>query len=162
MCCPFSRTSCTAAWQRRSRARRRGAAHCHAHCRPRRARRRLARAGPGRPAGRVRGAPGIWQAAPATHATRARRATAHVDRGVTVPSALDADIEAVLVTADEIAQKTTELAKTIDADYADREPLLVGVLKGAVMFMSDLARALSRPSAMEFMAVSSYGSAAKS
>jgi hypoxanthine phosphoribosyltransferase len=75
-----------------------------------------------------------------------------------VPSALDADIEAVLVTADEIAQKTTELAKTIDADYADREPLLVGVLKGAAMFMSDLALALERPSTMEFMAVSSYGS----
>jgi len=72
---------------------------------------------------------------------------------VTVPSALDADIEAVLVTADEIAQKTTELAKTIDADYADREPLLVGVLKGAAMFMSDLALALERPSTMEFMAV---------
>ncbi len=75
-----------------------------------------------------------------------------------MPSALDADIDAVLVTADEIAQKTTELAKTIDADYADREPLLVGVLKGAAMFMSDLALALERPSTMEFMAVSSYGS----
>ncbi|HYU03966.1 MAG TPA: hypothetical protein VEL02_09000 [Jatrophihabitantaceae bacterium] len=71
-----------------------------------------------------------------------------------MPSALDADIDAVLVTADEIAQKTTELAKTIDADYADREPLLVGVLKGAAMFMSDLALALERPSTMEFMAVS--------
>ena len=46
----------------------------------------------------------------------------------------------------------------IDADYAGRELLLVGVLKGAAMFMSDLARALDRPSTMEFMAVSSYGS----
>ncbi|MGH8961847.1 MAG: hypoxanthine phosphoribosyltransferase [Jatrophihabitantaceae bacterium] len=75
---------------------------------------------------------------------------------------MDADIEAVVVTADEIQQKTAELAKVIDADYSDREPLLVGVLKGAVMFMSDLARALDRPSTMEFMAVSSYGSSTTS
>jgi hypoxanthine phosphoribosyltransferase len=77
-------------------------------------------------------------------------------------SELDADIEAVVVSADEIREKISELAKEIDADYADREPLLVGVLKGAAMFMSDLARALERPSTMEFMAVSSYGSATTS
>ena len=77
-------------------------------------------------------------------------------------SALDHDIEAVLVTAEQIRAKTAELAAAIDADYADREPLLVGVLKGAVMFMSDLARALHRPSTMEFMAVSSYGSSTTS
>jgi hypoxanthine phosphoribosyltransferase len=77
-------------------------------------------------------------------------------------SELDADIEAVVVTADEIRDKITQLAKEIDADYSDREPMLVGVLKGAAMFMSDLARALDRPSTMEFMAVSSYGSSTKS
>ena len=77
-------------------------------------------------------------------------------------SVLDADIDDVLVTAEQIPAKITELAKQIDADYADREPLLVGVLKGAVMFMSDLARALDRPSTMEFMAVSSYGSSTTS
>jgi hypoxanthine phosphoribosyltransferase len=75
---------------------------------------------------------------------------------------LDADIEAVIVTADDIKDKIAELAKEIDADYSDREPLLVGVLKGAAMFMSDLARALERPSTMEFMAVSSYGSSTTS
>ena len=58
-------------------------------------------------------------------------------------SVLDADIDAVVVTADQIRAKITELAKQIDRDYADREPLLVGVLKGAVMFMSDLARRCS-------------------
>jgi hypoxanthine phosphoribosyltransferase len=79
-----------------------------------------------------------------------------------MPSVLDDDIEAVIVTADQIAEKTAELAKVIDADYADREPLLVGVLKGAAMFMSDLALALERPSTMEFMAVSSYGSSTTS
>ncbi|MDT4938666.1 MAG: hypoxanthine phosphoribosyltransferase [Pseudonocardiales bacterium] len=77
-------------------------------------------------------------------------------------SVLDADIEAVIVTADDIKDKIAELAKEIDADYSDREPLLVGVLKGAAMFMSDLARALERPSTMEFMAVSSYGSSTTS
>jgi hypoxanthine phosphoribosyltransferase len=77
-------------------------------------------------------------------------------------SALDADIDAVLISADDIRDKIAELAKEIDADYADREPVLVGVLKGAAMFMSDLARALERPSTMEFMAVSSYGSSTTS
>jgi hypoxanthine phosphoribosyltransferase len=77
-------------------------------------------------------------------------------------SPLDADIEDILVTAEQINARTAELAKQIDVDFSDREPLLVGVLKGAVMFMSDLARALERPSTMEFMAVSSYGSATTS
>jgi hypoxanthine phosphoribosyltransferase len=77
-------------------------------------------------------------------------------------SVLDADIEEVLVTAEEIRIRTAEMAEAIDADYADREPLLVGVLKGAAIFMSDLARAVSRPSTMEFMAVSSYGSSTTS
>ncbi len=77
-------------------------------------------------------------------------------------SELDADIEAVLVPAHDIAARITQLAGEIDADYAGREPLLVGVLKGAAMFMSDLARALQRPSTMEFMAVSSYGSSTTS
>jgi hypoxanthine phosphoribosyltransferase len=77
-------------------------------------------------------------------------------------STLDADIEAIVVTADEIAGRIAKISDEIDADYSDREPLLVGVLKGAVMFMSDLARALDRPSTMEFMAVSSYGSSTTS
>jgi hypoxanthine phosphoribosyltransferase len=77
-------------------------------------------------------------------------------------SELDADIDEVLVRAEQIEEQIARLAKQIDDDYADREPLLVGVLKGAVMFMSDLARALNRPSTMEFMAVSSYGSGTKS
>ncbi len=74
----------------------------------------------------------------------------------------DGDIETVVVSEREIRDKITELAARIDADYSDRELLLVGVLKGAVMFMSDLARALTRPVELEFMAVSSYGSATSS
>ncbi|SNQ46926.1 tRNA(Ile)-lysidine synthase [Frankia canadensis] len=72
------------------------------------------------------------------------------------------DIDEVLVTADEIAAKIRELAARVDADYAGREILLVGVLKGAVMVMADLSRALSVPLTMEFMAVSSYGSSTSS
>ena len=62
----------------------------------------------------------------------------------------------------DIATRVRELAAQVDADYAGREILLVGVLKGAVMFMADFARALRTPVSMEFMAVSSYGSSTSS
>ncbi|MGY1840087.1 hypoxanthine phosphoribosyltransferase [Modestobacter sp. SYSU DS0903] len=68
----------------------------------------------------------------------------------------------VLLSAQQIEDRIEELAAEIAADYAGREVLLVGVLKGAVMFMSDFARALRLPTQMEFMAVSSYGSATSS
>jgi hypoxanthine phosphoribosyltransferase len=74
----------------------------------------------------------------------------------------DGDIDTVVVSEQQIRDKISELARKIDADYADREIMLVGVLKGAVMFMSDLARALCRPVELEFMAVTSYGSATSS
>jgi len=64
----------------------------------------------------------------------------------------------VLVSSEQISEKIAELAARIDADYAGREVMLVGVLKGAVMVMADLARAITTPISMEFMAVSSYGS----
>jgi hypoxanthine phosphoribosyltransferase len=74
-----------------------------------------------------------------------------------------ADIEKVLVSAEDIQSKIGQLAKEIDAEYAGREVLLVGVLKGACMVMADLARALtSTMVTMDFMAVSSYGSATSS
>jgi hypoxanthine phosphoribosyltransferase len=79
-----------------------------------------------------------------------------------VPADLHPDVEAVLVSQEQIADKIAELAKQIDADYGGREVVLVGVLKGAVMMMADLARALTVPVSMEFMAVSSYGSATSS
>ena len=71
-------------------------------------------------------------------------------------------VDRVLITEEQIAARIAELARAIDDDYAGREVLLVGVLKGAVMVMADLARALRTPVAMEFMAVSSYGSATSS
>jgi hypoxanthine phosphoribosyltransferase len=78
------------------------------------------------------------------------------------PADLHPDIEAVLVSQSQIAEKIVELAAKIGADYAGREVVLVGVLKGAVMVMADLARALKLPVSMEFMAVSSYGSSTSS
>ena len=72
------------------------------------------------------------------------------------------DIDHVLLSEEKIQAKIAELADRIATDYAGREVLLVGVLKGAVLFMSDFARALQLPTQMEFMAVSSYGSATSS
>jgi hypoxanthine phosphoribosyltransferase len=81
----------------------------------------------------------------------------------------DGDIASTLVTEQAIRDKTAELAEQIGRDYAEDihanpagDLLLVGVLKGAVMFMTDLARALPVPVQLEFMAVSSYGSATSS
>ena len=83
---------------------------------------------------------------------------------VDVPSAVDVPdaVEQVLLSEEQIRDRVAELARAIDADYAGREILLVGVLKGAVMVMADLARALRTPVSMEFMAVSSYGSSTSS
>ncbi len=73
----------------------------------------------------------------------------------------DPNLGPVVVSADELVSRVAELGKEITADYQDRPPLLVGVLKGAFMFMSDLARAVDLPLELDFMAVSSYGSATK-
>src|ERR1044072_4431705 len=79
-------------------------------------------------------------------------------------SVYEGDIASVLITEQQINEKVTELAKQVAADHpADRSDLLlVGVLKGAVMNMTDLARALPIPVQLEFMAVSSYGAATSS
>ncbi len=75
---------------------------------------------------------------------------------------MGADLQEVLITTEQLQARIIELAAQIDADYADRELLLVGVLKGAVMVMADLARALHLPAQMDWMAVSSYGSGTQS
>ncbi len=68
------------------------------------------------------------------------------------------DLDHVLLTEEEIRARIAELAAQIDRDYAGRDLLLVGVLKGAIMVMADLARALTIHADMDWMAVSSYGS----
>ena len=72
------------------------------------------------------------------------------------------DLEKVLFTKEQLDERLGQMAAEIDADYAGEEILLVGVLKGAVMVMADLARALGSHVEMDWMAVSSYGSGTKS
>ena len=72
------------------------------------------------------------------------------------------DIKNVLFSKEEINAKVAELAARIDEDYAGKDVLLVGVLKGAIMIMADLSRALKGHYTMDWMAVSSYGSGTKS
>ena len=75
---------------------------------------------------------------------------------------MGSSLKEILISTERLQTRIIELAAQIDADYADRELLLVGVLKGAVMVMADLARALHLPVQMDWMAVSSYGSGTKS
>ncbi len=77
-------------------------------------------------------------------------------------AAVGTDVERVIVTQEELQSKVAELAARVDADYKDRDLLLVGVLKGAIMAMADLTRAMQRHIDMDWMAVSSYGSGTKS
>lgn len=69
-----------------------------------------------------------------------------------------ADLDHVLLTEQQIHDRLAELATQIDRDYSGKDLLLVGVLKGAIMVMADLARALTIQADMDWMAVSSYGS----
>jgi hypoxanthine phosphoribosyltransferase len=82
-----------------------------------------------------------------------------MDLPATGLGALHGDVEYVLIEADAIQQRVRELAAQIDRDYADRQVLLVGVLKGAFVLMADLARYIQVPAEFDFMAISSYGSA---
>lgn len=72
------------------------------------------------------------------------------------------DIEEVLVTQEQLRRKVQELGRQITRDYRGRSLLLLCVLKGALMFLADLARAIDLPLEMDFMVVSSYGSETQS
>ena len=71
----------------------------------------------------------------------------------------DPNIGEILVQADELAHRVRELGAEVSRDYGGRNPLLIGVLKGAVFFLSDLMREIEIPCEVDFMAVASYGSA---
>lgn len=73
----------------------------------------------------------------------------------------DPYIGRVVIDEHDLQQRISELGKEIAGDYHDRPPLLVGILKGAFMFMADLSRAIDIPVEFDFMAVSSYGSATR-
>ncbi len=74
------------------------------------------------------------------------------------PQTVANEISEIIVTGEQIQARIAELAKEIDAEYRDKNVLTLGVLKGAVMFMADLSRALEIQVQMDWMAVSSYGS----
>ncbi|MDM7830433.1 hypoxanthine phosphoribosyltransferase [Cellulomonas edaphi] len=78
------------------------------------------------------------------------------------PADMGDDLEKVLLSEEQLHARLDEIAAQIDADYAGKDLLLVGVLKGAVMVMADLARRLHSSVQMDWMAVSSYGSGTKS
>ena len=82
--------------------------------------------------------------------------------GGTVLGVDDPHIARVLISETDLQARIAQMGKEITADYAEHPPLLVCVLKGAFMFMSDLSRAIDLPVEVDFMAVSSYGSATRS
>jgi hypoxanthine phosphoribosyltransferase len=81
---------------------------------------------------------------------------------VTTEQAKARGIARVMISEDEIQEKVRELARELDDVYRDDPPLMVGVLTGAVAFMTDLMRAMSVPVTLDFMAVSSYGASTQS
>ena len=72
------------------------------------------------------------------------------------------DVEKIIATEEQLQSRIAELAAQVDSDYKDKNVLLVGVLKGAIMAMADLTRAMQTHIEMDWMAVSSYGSGTKS
>jgi len=77
--------------------------------------------------------------------------------GLTVSSELERDVSEILIEEDALQRRIAELGEEVSADYAGRDLLLIGVLKGAVFFMADLMRRLTVPCEIDFMAISSYG-----
>mgnify|MGYP002110565822 FL=1 len=77
-------------------------------------------------------------------------------------NAMHPDVETVLFSEEDIAAMVKRMGEEISRDYADRDLVLIAVLRGAVVFMGDLMRAIDCPLAIDFMAVSSYGDGAKS
>jgi hypoxanthine phosphoribosyltransferase len=75
---------------------------------------------------------------------------------------LERGVEQILIEDDRLQERVAELGEEISADYAGRDLLLVGVLKGAVFFMADLMRRLTVPCEIDFMAISSYGASTDS
>jgi len=87
--------------------------------------------------------------------------------GMATPGTADAvslheDVEEILLDADTIAARVAELGAQLSADYAGRDPVLVSVLKGALVFLADLMRGMDLPTSIDLMEVSSYGAATES
>lgn len=78
-----------------------------------------------------------------------------------IPSLIDA-IESTLISADQLAERNQELGRAISQDYAGKDLLVIGVLKGVAIFLGDIMRAISIPCDLDFMAISSYGASTRS
>lgn len=87
------------------------------------------------------------------------RASGPAGAPVDFPAVRDAAIGEVLVQPSDLARRVRELGEEVSRDYAGKEPVLIGVLKGAAFFIADLMRQLDTHCVVDFMAVSSYGSA---
>jgi hypoxanthine phosphoribosyltransferase len=74
-----------------------------------------------------------------------------------IRNAMDDDVQEILLTDDQIQTRVAELGAQLAADYADREPVLVSVLKGSIIFLADLIRTMEMPVSLDLMEVSSYG-----
>ncbi|HID63030.1 MAG TPA: hypoxanthine phosphoribosyltransferase [Anaerolineae bacterium] len=74
---------------------------------------------------------------------------------------MEKDVAEILIGAEELQAKVAELGRQISEDYRERDPLLICLLRGAVVFLSDLIRAIDIPLEMDFMAISSYGASTK-
>ena len=72
------------------------------------------------------------------------------------------DVESIMFSKEQLQTRIAELAAQLDSEYAGKTPLMVGILKGSVMFYADLLRAMTIPVEMDFMAISSYGAGSKS
>lgn len=72
------------------------------------------------------------------------------------------DLEKVLFSAEDIQKRIKEVAEKIDRDYEDKRPIMIAILKGSVLFYTDLMRAMNIKAEMDFMAISSYGNSTKS
>ena len=72
------------------------------------------------------------------------------------------DVEKILVSKEELKERVIELAKKLDSDYEGKRPLMICILKGSVIFFSDLIREMKIPMEIDFMAISSYGASTRS
>ncbi|MCC7023470.1 MAG: hypoxanthine phosphoribosyltransferase [Thermomicrobiales bacterium] len=99
---------------------------------------------------------------PAGHAAAGTDGARSGEGSVTDDGARSNGVARILIDDEAIQQRTAEMAKVLDDEYRDDVPLLIGVLNGAITFMTDLMRAMQIPLEIDFMAVSSYGAATKS
>lgn len=72
------------------------------------------------------------------------------------------DIEKIIITEEDIRNKIIELGKTLTENYKGKRPIIIGILRGAIIFMSDIIREIDTPIEIEFLSVSSYGSSTQS